>query len=415
MQRIARIVGSSPSAPRGAGWLTPMVMAISITTAVGSCFGDEDESTPSQRDGSVAAIDYVDIVALVGSVDPAQARTLQELRAHGLDNSGLMLVLQKLGTDERVVRAIESAVKHMKDVQRQLDDTRKDIQSAVAAGQMTPEEARRAMEKLHRHVAEAGKKSTHRALRKQRHEATIDEMRSRGMSPEEIHQALGDLERVEYEEAMNRKIAEMEKKGLSKEEIDVVLQKQRFDNERAAQMKHQDEMFIKELQANGHSEDEIKRALTRRYEDRDREKQREMARRHEWINEMRLSGLSDDEIHRNLELRKKAQAAEKQANREKTRLEQLRREGHSPEEIQMMFEDRKAARSLKQAWGESLNGLLQSDNALKHQKWQEEFNMMQRRDKARAQQEVERRDRDAQQRALELEQQQLDIEMAQKQ
>ncbi len=146
MTRIQRLLGAQTGAPtRSAGWMTPVGMTIAVVAACTALTlarpADEKEHPGPDHDvAHFGPTDDVDLVALLQKIDAREAAFFAVLRDAGLDDETMMMILERLGPDERVRKALAKADRHEV---HELHEVHEHLEREVTAGRMSKEHATR--------------------------------------------------------------------------------------------------------------------------------------------------------------------------------------------------------------------------------------------------------------------------------
>ena len=156
MQRISRLLdGGAGSDRRVGGWLVPAIMTLSLTAMVSALTVTPDDEVAADPD---AALKRIDLVKVVSKVDPEHGKVLAVLREAGMDDGVLLELVTRMGTDPRVLDAIQGATEQaeareqLKTMKLELVRSAELIERDVKAGILTPEEANLRMKRLHTEV-----------------------------------------------------------------------------------------------------------------------------------------------------------------------------------------------------------------------------------------------------------------------
>ncbi len=285
MNRIFRIVGINmgPSRRTG-GWLAPAVLAASvITAATALTFTTAVRAGEHAPPAKIKVIEEVDVVAIAKKMKFERADVLASLREAGLDNNALLIVMQELGAEKEVFRAIKTA------------------------------------------ATKVGKKEKEHALKEK---ALIEKMKQKGMSKEEIKKALHEmslkkkqtkeLDKKKQAISKNELVEKLRKKGLTDDEIkkylkEMSLKKEQTQLSKKKSIKVEKELVMK-LRKKGLTDDEIKKYLHKMDDEKKGKAGKDLKKAGEYdelIKKMKAAGMSTKEIKaviKAMDKRKKAEA-----------------------------------------------------------------------------------------------------------
>ncbi len=352
MNRITRLVGAPASRPRRTiGWLAPAVLAMTMTASA-SALTLSLPVDPCQEPGVKS-----DTQGKQGKQDKQKGKNAEaEKKRAPKQAKAAKKASAKNAKREALIRKLRAEGLSEVEIERYLART-----SAKA---------------------KASRKQNYESRWKEKRAARIAEMRAKGMSEEEIKRALRERQLKEEDAALDRRRhAELKQKkllqerieklraaGLSEEEIEVAVktmmveeraaERKRRDVARAREREAQRETQIREMQKAGMSPDQIREALKKQAQ---RRKQGTKNKELEWyrtlehrVAELKARGASEAEVKEYIAEWKREHAV-KQAQRDKPaadksradrlrarRLEmiqELRAKGMSEEKIQRHLEE----------------------------------------------------------------------------
>ncbi len=144
MTRIQRLLGvQSGSQSRSSGWMTPAAITIAVVTTCSALtlarpHHEEHPDHDVAYFGQPHDVDVVAVLRRIGSEDAAFFEVLQEA---GLDNQTMMMILEKLGPDERVQEALDHAAARSLHIELKLHKLHEQLEEKLAAGHISKEEA----------------------------------------------------------------------------------------------------------------------------------------------------------------------------------------------------------------------------------------------------------------------------------
>ena len=149
MTRIQRLLGvqSSP-APRWTGWTAPIAITFAVVTACSALVLARPAETAVHpaHEGHDAAFfgpaDEVDLVTLLREIDAEEAEFFAVLRDAGLDNKTMMMILEKLGPDDRVRHALSGDGWQKRRTEMHLRRMHQHLEDEVIAGRLSKQEAK---------------------------------------------------------------------------------------------------------------------------------------------------------------------------------------------------------------------------------------------------------------------------------
>jgi beta-lactamase regulating signal transducer with metallopeptidase domain len=190
MNRILRITGVRPEpapARRLGGWLSPTLIAASVTVAVSamavSAVPAEEVGRSAADAASSPAIDRVPLLAILREHEFEQTDMIAFLAESGVDNGVLVSVLEELEADERIMDSINRAEKRVEFVDQRLPDVRKKIAAALAAGKITITQAETHLDLARRELT-AQARAAERGVYRHRADVTDAEQQARAEAVE---------------------------------------------------------------------------------------------------------------------------------------------------------------------------------------------------------------------------------------
>lgn len=148
MTRIQRLLGvQTAPAPRWSGWTAPIAMTFAVVTACSAlALARPAETTvhPAHEGHDVAIFgpaDEVDIVALLRELGSEEAEFFAVLRDAGVNNKTMMMILERLGPDERVRRALSGEGHRQRRTEMHLRRLHEHLEQEVIAGRLSRHDA----------------------------------------------------------------------------------------------------------------------------------------------------------------------------------------------------------------------------------------------------------------------------------
>ncbi|MHC4347866.1 MAG: hypothetical protein ACYS15_04980, partial [Planctomycetota bacterium] len=165
MNRIRRLAGlqTVPSSRIG-GWAAPAAATLAVMmtlSAVGLARPIEDRKADPHHHASPAPVHEADVVSTLEVLDAREAALIRLLRDAGLDDRTLVMVLEAMDADPRIMRAVRGAGGKRRPFPGvRLHRLHEEIEQDLEAGRITEDEARqrldRARREIHEHL-EAGR------------------------------------------------------------------------------------------------------------------------------------------------------------------------------------------------------------------------------------------------------------------
>ena len=149
MTRIQRLLGVQKApASRWNDWTAPIAMTFAVVTACSAlALARPAETTvhPAHHDGHDMAFfgpqDEVDLVAVLREIDAQEAEFFAVLRDAGVDHKTMMMILERLGPDERVRRALSGEDRRHVRTEVRLRRLHEHLEQEVISGHMSKQEA----------------------------------------------------------------------------------------------------------------------------------------------------------------------------------------------------------------------------------------------------------------------------------
>ncbi|MHC4141083.1 MAG: hypothetical protein ACYSUF_04100, partial [Planctomycetota bacterium] len=159
MNRIRRIAGlqTVPSTHIG-GWVAPAAATLAVMmtlSAVGLARPVEDDKAHQHREPDLATVHEHDIVSTLEALNAREAALIEVLREAGLDDRTLVLVLEAMDADPRVMRAVRGARGQRSPfLGARLRHLHEDIEADLEAGRITKQEAELRLDRARREYHE---------------------------------------------------------------------------------------------------------------------------------------------------------------------------------------------------------------------------------------------------------------------
>ena len=157
MTRIQRLLGvQTTQARRWSAWTAPIAITFAVVTACSALALARPAQTtvhPAHEGHDVALfgpLEDVDLVVLLRKIDAEEAEFFAVLRDAGLDNTTMMMILERLGPDDRVRRALSAEASRQRHAEMYLHTLHEHLEQKVIAGHLSKQDAaRRFNESLH--------------------------------------------------------------------------------------------------------------------------------------------------------------------------------------------------------------------------------------------------------------------------
>ncbi len=147
MTRIQRLLCVQPGTQaRPGGWLASAAITIAVVTACSALALARPAEHGEPHHGHDADVTLhphdVDVVGVLRELGSEDAAFFEVLRDAGLDNRMMMMILEKLGPNERVQKALEEASARSLHIELRLHKLNEQLEEKVAAGHISRDEAR---------------------------------------------------------------------------------------------------------------------------------------------------------------------------------------------------------------------------------------------------------------------------------